>query len=187
MKMRLGLFFIVATLVLGACQRSSVPAVSEAKEAEPSLFFEGFRARGTEGGATLWQAQAVRARVFQGDQKAFGEDVTIIYFQNGRRVSTATALRAEIDMAGYDFKASGQVVVKGANGVVLRTEYLRWDHKRQRAVSDSKVRVERKDTVLTGEGLIADRTLEDVQVLRNVQVEATSVQSLRELGEGARP
>lgn len=178
---------LAVCLLLGACQRQAAPAADAPGEAEPSLLFEGFKARGTEGGATLWQAEAARARVFQGKQRAYGEDVTIHYFSNGRRVSTATALNAEIDMAGYDLKASGQVVVKGANGVTLRTEYLRWDHKRQRAVSDSRVRVERKDTVLTGEGLIADRTLEDVQVLRDVKVEAASVESLRNLGEGARP
>ena len=114
-------------------------------------------------------------------------DDILIPFQNGKPVSWAEAERADIDLKTYGVKARGDVKVRGRNGVVLTTTQLDWDNSTQIATSQAKVRVQRKGTVLTGWGLHADKALQDVRILRDVQAEASSVRDLRESSEGLRP
>jgi LPS export ABC transporter protein LptC len=183
-----GLALLLALLALApACRK--VPNGNGAGNGEkPSFLFQGFAARASHAGALVWEARAVRARVYDKDQRAFGEDVTIVYYQNGKPVSTARAKTAKMDLKRYDLDAEGDVEVHGQNGVILTTQRLRWDNKAQRASSSARVRVVRGGAVLTGKGFTADRELHDVRILQDVQAEAVSVEQLRkEAGTWPRP
>jgi LPS export ABC transporter protein LptC len=155
---------------------------------KPSFLFQGFAARASHDGALVWEAHAVRARVFDKEQRALGEDVTLLYFLHGKPVSTARAKSAKMDLKRYDVEAEGDVEVHGMNGVILQTQRLNWDNKAQRASSSARVRVIRGGAVLTGKGFSADRDLHDVRILEDVQAEAVSVQQLRkEAGQWRAP
>lgn len=171
--------FCLALLAFGGACRKAPPSLPSGGAEKPSFLFQGFAARASHEGALVWEAHAARARVFDKDQRAFGEDVTIVYYQHGREVSTAKARSAKMDLKRYDVDAEGDVEVHAKNGIILTTQRLRWDNKAQRASSSARVRVVRGGTVLTGKGFTADRDLHDVQILEDVQAEAVSVQQLR--------
>ncbi|HTB33297.1 MAG TPA: LPS export ABC transporter periplasmic protein LptC [bacterium] len=169
--------------LLPACRKAPPPqsaAAAEAAKAGSSLDLNGFHARASHLGALVWEAEAAQARVFRAEQRARGTDVTMTYFSHGRKVSVARADHADLNLQDYDMDAQGHVVVRGTNGVLLETEKLHWDNTQQRATSQSRVRLTRGGTVLTGLGFSADKDMHDVRVLADVQAEAASVQGLRE-------
>jgi LPS export ABC transporter protein LptC len=174
-------------LLLGACEKMPMAAKAGKEEDTANLSFRGFKVRASHEGQMVWEAEALRAKVYQHSHRAEAEQVTMTYFQNGRRVSQAQADRADMDLKDYGVKARGHVRVKGSNGVLLLTEQLDWDNTLQMATSQGKVRVERKGTVLTGWGMRADRALQDVRILRDVQAEAQSVEELRKTGQDLKP
>lgn len=164
--------------VLAGCRR--VPGGDAAPGAEqPGLLFQGFGARASHRGDLVWEARAARARVYDRDQRAVAEDVTLTYYSNGKPVSTARARSARMDLRRYDVDAEGDVQLRGNNGVILSTSRLKWDNRLQRASSSARVRVVRGGAVLTGRGFTADRELRDVRILEDVQAEAVSVEQLR--------
>lgn len=181
------LILILITLtLLSGCEEPISNGVKKPADEAPSLIFEGFKARGTFKGVKQWEAEATRAKVFQGSQNARAEDVEITYFQGGKAVSHATAKHADIDLKNYDLIADGDVNVRAENGVMLKTEKLNWDNSRQEVRTKARVKVWRGNSVLTGKGLIADRKLEKVEVQEDVKIEAASVEELRQLREDRR-
>jgi LPS export ABC transporter protein LptC len=173
---------LAALALLPACRRAPPApsaAAAQAAKAGSSLDLNGFHARASHLGALVWEAEAAQARVFRAEQRARGTDVTMTYFSHGRKVSVARADHADLNLLDYDMDAQGHVVVRGTNGVLLETEKLHWDNTLQRATSQSRVRLTRGGTVLTGLGFSADKDMHNVQVLADVQAEASSVQRLR--------
>ena len=179
---RIAIILLLA-LGLGACE---APLPQARVSDEPSMMFEGFRARGTREGEKQWEARAERARVDQGRQKAHAERVSITYYQKGKAVSFAVAGQAEIDLGRYDLKAGGGVRVRGLNGVGLMSDRLSWDNQSQTVSSDDRVKVLRGKSLLTGLGLRADRKLEKVEVLSDVRVSTASIDELRQMQEQGR-
>lgn len=176
---RLALLLLCAAW-LPACEKMPVGKAKALGEEEANLSFRGFKVRASHEGVLVWEADAERAKVFQAVNRAEAEQVNLTYFQDGKAVSWAQADKADMDLKDYGIKARGNVRVQGRNGVVLTTSQLNWDNVTQIATSQAKVRVERKGTVLTGWGLRADRALQDVRILRDVQAEAESVEGLRQ-------
>lgn len=178
MRAKRVLVLAVALAFLAGCRRAP-QAPEDNGEKAPSLIFQGFGLRASHRGQLVWQAQAARARVYDLEHRALAEDVTLTYFVDGKAVSKGKALRARLDLKGYDLQAEGDVQVRGANGVLLKTSRLDWDNKAQRASSSAPVRLLRGGAILTGVGFSADRELRDVRILSNVQAEAASIQELR--------
>jgi LPS export ABC transporter protein LptC len=182
-------FWILATCalaLLGACRRVSTPVAGSAGD-KPNLIFFGFSARAIRGEQLLWEARARQARVFDAEQRALAEDVELIYYADGKAVSTGYADRARMDLKRYDVEAEGHVRVQADNGTRLYTSRLRWDNAAQRVFGDARVRVVRGGTVLSGRGFSADRGLRDVRILADVQAESVSLERLRrEAGEFSR-
>ncbi len=176
-------------LALSACEKVPMAPAKVAGAEEPAnLTFQGFKVRSSHDGKMVWEAEAVRAKVFQQVNKAQAEEVTLTYFQNGRKVSQVWADHADMNLKDHDVKARGHVIVKGRNGVVLTTSQLDWDNETQLATSPAQVTMSSAMALpLTGWGMRADRSLNDVQILSNVQAEADNVNDLRHAGDGLKP
>ncbi len=182
------LALLALVLGLGACEKKPLAGgQASAPDDAANLTFQGFKVRASHEGQLVWEAEAERAKVFNQENRAEAAQVTLTYFQNGRQVSRAQADRADMDLKDYGVKARGNVRVKGRNGVLLTTSQLDWDNKLQIATSDVLVRVQRKGTVLSGWGMRADRALQDVRILHNVEAEASSVNELQDAGRGLKP
>ena len=169
--------------LVAGCEKAIETPRDKGQAPRPSLVFEGFQAFGNRGESRQWQAWAERAELYNESNQARVRQIKIHYFQNDKVVSVLKADRGEIDTSGHHVTATGKVVLKGENGIVLTTDRLHWDHARERISTDSRVKVVQKDRVLTGRGLVSDRNLERVEVLHDVEITARSLSSLRQLDE----
>jgi LPS export ABC transporter protein LptC len=176
---RAWLLALLGLFAVSACRQVPAGALGKGAGEQPGLIFQGFAARASHRAQRVWEAQAVTARVYDAEQWALAQDVTITYYVDGKVASTARAREARMDLRNYDLDARGDVQVRASNGVILSTSRLQWDNRSQRASSQARVRVVRGGTVLTGRGFTADRELRDVRIHEDVQAEAISVEQLR--------
>ena len=69
--------------------------------------------------------------------------------------------QARVNENTNDLLASGNVVVISDSGVTLYTEELRWDHRRERIISDVFITLVSNQDTLTGIGFESDSDLEN--------------------------
>ena len=180
--MRKKIMLLLSLALVAGCEKTPQAPAAD-REDRPSFTFEGFQAFGTRGEENQWRAWAEKAEVFNDRKLALAQQLKVHYFNGGKVVSILTADLGKINTATQDVTATGKVVLQGENGVVLKTDLLLWDHSAQRIHTPARVRVERKDTIMTGTGLVSDRNLGSVEVLKDVKIRARSVKALREMGE----
>jgi len=182
------LVLLAVVCLLGGCAEEP-PAVRLAPitggAEEPTMLFEGFRMTSTRDAAVEWEFAARSAQIYEKIHLAKAQDIKMIYWQKGKAVSTLTAHRGIINTENNDMRAEEQVEMISAEGVRLTTERLDWNHQLQRLRTDLPVRVERRNSVLTGVGLEADSELKHVNVLADVKITIPSLDDLDE--EGGRP
>lgn len=175
----------IALAFVAGCEQAPQPRGKTGEE-KPGLIFTGFTARGTRLGVLDWEASARTAQVYQARKLAEAQQVSIRYFQKAKLISQADADEAEINTQSNDILAMGNVRLSARNGVVLYTDRLSWDHRRQRLTTDSEVRVIRGTSELTGKGLVADRELTNVEIKENVRITSRSLKEARKLGQEVR-
>jgi LPS export ABC transporter protein LptC len=147
-------------------------------EEAPTMLFEGFRMTSTRNAAVEWEFSARAAQIYEKIHLAKTQDVKVTYWQKGKTVSTLTAKRGVINTENNDMRAEEQVEMFSAEGVRLTTERLDWNHQQQRLQTDLPVRVERRNSVLTGVGLEADSELKHINILANVKITVPSMNEL---------
>jgi LPS export ABC transporter protein LptC len=185
--MRLLFSTLICALIvfLAGCERAP-QAPNQQGEEKPGLIFTGFTARGTRLGVLDWEASARTAQVYQTRKLAEAQQVSIRYYQKSKQISQADADEAEINTQSNDILAMGNVRLSAKNGVVLYTDRLQWNHRKQLLTTDSAVRVIRGNSELTGKGLVADRELANVEVKENVRITSRNLKEVRKLGQEVR-
>lgn len=96
----------------------------------------------------------------------FGNGITVDFFdKDGRQTSMLTADSGVMRDVTSEFEAMGNVIVITEDGRSLRTEKLRWDHRRQRIISEvlTMFATTTGDT-LVGEGFESDQSLHHWQI-----------------------
>ena len=88
-----------------------------------------------------------------------------IYDSQGNHTSYITADSGVVESENR-LLAYGDVYAVSEEGVVLRTERLRWDRARQQIISDTNVVLTTETDTLYGEGLVSDESLENWEVVR---------------------
>lgn len=154
------------------------PAVNKAQE--PNLMFEGFHMVSTRGRVREWDFFARAAQIFEKNNMARAQDIKIVYWRNGKPVSTLTAHRGFVRTDTRDTRAEKDVVMVSSEGVVLHTELLHWDNQKGKLYTDLPVTIERGNTVMTGVGMRADQELKHVEVLSHVNIKARSIKELKD-------
>jgi len=90
------------------------------------------------------------------------ETVDVDFFNaEESHLSHLNAHRARINENTNDLLASGNVVVVSDSGVTLYTEELRWDHQRERIVSEVFITLVSDQDTLTGVGFESDSDLKN--------------------------
>jgi LPS export ABC transporter protein LptC len=171
-----GLFFSL----LGCTQDPPtirLAAISGGSE-EPTMLFEGFRMVSTKGKTVEWEFTARAAQIYEKINLAKAQDIQILYWRNGKVISTLTADRAVIQTDTNDMRAEENVVMVSHEGVLLYTERLNWNHTKEIIYTDLPVRVVREGSVLTGVGLETDSELKHLEVLSDVKIKVRSLEEL---------
>jgi len=90
------------------------------------------------------------------------EKVDVDFFDvHETHLSHLKSEEAKVNERTNDLVASGNVVVVSDSGVTLYTEELKWDHKREKIISDVFIKLVTKKDTLTGIGFVSDSNLEN--------------------------
>lgn len=157
---------------------------------EPTMLFEGFHMTSTRDAAVEWEFAARAAQIYEKVHLAKAQDIKITYWRKGKVASTLTARRGVINTENNDMRAEDQVEMVSSEGARLTTERLDWNHQQQRLRTDLAVRVERRNSVLTGVGMEADSELKHINVLADVKITVPSLNDLETApapDQGGRP
>ena len=90
------------------------------------------------------------------------EKVDVDFFDNNENhLSHLKSEKAKINERTNDLVAFGNVVVVSDSGVTLYTEELKWDHKREKIISEVFIKLVTELDTLTGVGFESDSNLEN--------------------------
>lgn len=89
------------------------------------------------------------------------------YNQDGQHTSVLTAKEAVFDDNTKNIIASGNVVVVSDSGVVLETEELIWDNRKQKIISKVDVKFTTATDTLFGSSFISDPDLKNYEIRKS--------------------
>lgn len=141
----------------------------------PQLVINKFSITATNSGKIEWIFYARKAVVFEDKNLVEADEIKIDFFldKKGKEISShLTAKKGNVNTKSNDMEAEGNVVLTAESGNTLFTEKVKWISAAQKFSTEDAVKVEKKDSVITGIGMEADPNLENVRILQNVKVEA---------------
>ena len=184
MRVLLGLF-VAWTAGMAACGKedAAAPAKTDGKPL-PDQVISDFTIKVTARGRAAWKMDAVKAAVFEKRNVLEADSVKVTFFDDAGGVrSVLTAAKGTLNRNTDDMEARGDVVVTGSDGIVLRTQSLRWTSQIHQIATEDSVTVIRHEDVLTGWGFRGDADLGKFEILK--QMRAT-IRPARTGAEGTR-
>ena len=162
---------LAVLLSFAGCAKEESTTVQTVERRMPDQVITGFSLDETAGkGRKEWTFEAHKAFVYEKRNVLEAVLVKVTFFDEAGGVrSVITAREGRIDSNSRDMDARGDVVVTGADGIVLRTESLTWQNKARRIVSEDSVTVIRKSDVLTGWGFRGDPDLGKFEILKGMR------------------
>jgi lipopolysaccharide export system protein LptC len=170
------IFAVIATLlifILGGPSRRvaqvSVPALPQAADAG----VKGFSFVQSKDGLVDWKIQAKQAQVFDTDAKAVLNDVQVTLMGPDGVTMTVTGDDGTINTLSKDFvisKKSGDLALVLNSGYTIYTSSFTWDNQKHRIWTDEPIIIKGPSLEVTGQGLDAFLTTQEMRVRRNVRV-----------------
>ncbi len=99
------------------------------------------------------------------DETVLKDSIHVDFFDSeGKHNSVLTAREGRVDNATNNLEARGHVVVVSDSGIVLKTEVLRWDNKKQKIISDVPVIFTTATDTIQGDAFISDPDLKNYEI-----------------------
>ncbi len=93
------------------------------------------------------------------------DSIHVDFFDNaGQHNSVLTAQEGRVDNATNNLEAKGKVVVVSDSGIVLQTEILQWDNRRQKIISEVPVIFTTETDTIIGDAFISDADLKNYEI-----------------------
>ena len=170
------IFAVMVTLlifILGGPSRRvaqvSVPALPQAADAG----VKGFSFVQSKDGFIDWKIQAKQAQVFDTDAKAVLNDVQVTLMGPDGVTMTVAGDNGTINTLSKDFiisKKSGDLALVLNSGYTIYTSSFTWDNQKHRIWTDAPITIKGPSLEVTGQGLDAFLTTQEMRVRRNVRV-----------------
>ncbi len=153
--------FLLFALSLG-CQSLEQPTPAKNKIAGPDQ--EGWNSTitVTSDGRVTALVNYHHMEKYSSQRRVYFDDSVAVdfYDQQGRHTSKLTADRGRLYEETNDVVALGNVVVVSDSGMILRSDSLRWDNRRQKVLTDAFVTITRANgEMLQGHGFESDPNL----------------------------
>ncbi len=174
------IFFITASIVFFSCGGEEVKPrlpVGENIEDVPNFVMEGFRLTSTKDGEEKWILTGRGAQIFEMKNKAFVQDVKMESFDEKGRVTVLTGDRADVDTETNFMKVTGDVRVAAPNGMVLKTEELYWDEKKQKIYNNAFVTIIKDNNKIHGIGFESGASMENMRIKKRVRLRAKDIKN----------
>lgn len=170
------IFAVLATLVIfivtGPSRRVpqvAVPTLPQVADAG----VKGFSFVQSKDGLVDWKIQAKQAQVFDADAKAVLNDVQVTLMGPDGVTMTVSGDDGTINTLSKDFiisKKTGDLALILTSGYTIYTSRFTWDNQKHRIWTDEPVTIKGPSLEVTGQGLDAFLTTQEMRVRRNVRV-----------------
>jgi len=118
-----------------------------------------------------WNFHASMADVYEKRGKIDAVNIIMKFYDKNSVSSVISADKAAMDTNTGDVKAEGRVImVSMLKGATLYADSILYSSKTGKILSDSFIRQEKNDVVITGRGLAAAADLSEVTILKDVKV-----------------
>lgn len=145
--------------------------VAETIPAAVDLTLTRFKIEETQGSVVKFRLEADRALQYQSGEVPL-EGLVVFLFTDNKPSLELRAARGRMNRATKDIHLEGDVVATGlVNPVNFFTDSLDWHNAKELLTTDARVRIEREGMVMTGTGLIADATLQQLELQHDIRGE----------------
>ena len=174
---------LLLSFTLSACSSSQMPPEDFAEK--PDQWVEKFTITETSKGVPVWILNSEIALVYNKQKKITLENIRIQFMnptsmkkinsraslllakKSATQAARLTAPKGQVEMDSRDLSAWGGVEVETQDGTKLFSEKLLYAAVRQKILTESPVKIVRKDSILIGEGLEASPDLETIKIYRH--------------------
>ncbi|MGQ9706574.1 MAG: LPS export ABC transporter periplasmic protein LptC [bacterium] len=150
------------------CNKETEESPIKIDSRTPDQKIEDFTLTETYKGNEEWRLVADCADVYEQMKVAKAVNITIEFYEKGKRSSILTADWGTIDLGSNDMVAYNNVIVISSDGTKLETSKLRWDAFDAHIRSDEKVRFTKNESIIYGVGFESDPNLENFKTTRMV-------------------
>ncbi len=163
-------YILLALLLLGwGCSSRNTPSatpVVDTLRAVPDQESWASTILITREGRQVAKVWAGHIQYFKDKEETLLEDSIHVDFYDaeGNHNSVLTAREGVVYNATNNLEARGNVVVVSDSGVVLKTDVLRWDNKRQKIISDVPVLFTTATDTIIGDAFISDPDLKNYEI-----------------------
>ena len=159
-------------------QTKEPPSAHSSKDTQPAdAWIQGFTYRQTQSGVAKWEVVAKRAQVFEAEDRARLEDVTVHLFGKKDKQMTVEAEEGTINTKTKNIDLRNQkdfLAVRLSNGYTIFSKHLQWKESSHQVKSQTPVIITGKGLTVTGTGLVGNIDDEEFQILSNVRAEVSS-------------
>ncbi|OQY29932.1 MAG: LPS export ABC transporter periplasmic protein LptC [Candidatus Cloacimonetes bacterium 4572_55] len=135
----------------------------------PDQEIEKFTVIETKLGKRKYKAVAEHAKIFKDRGETVASQLEVVFYdQEGIPFSTLTSDSGLISEKTKNMRAAGNVVVVNRDSARLESEELKWDHGKEKIISDKFVKITRGRDTLTGIGLETDPQLKEIEIKKDV-------------------
>ncbi len=113
--------------------------------------------------AEVWAGRILYFK--QRNETLLKDSIHVDFFDSeGKHNSVLTAQEGRVDNATNNLEAMGHVVVVSDSGIVLQTDTLRWDNRRQKIISEVPVIFTTATDTIIGDAFISDPDLKNYEI-----------------------
>jgi LPS export ABC transporter protein LptC len=159
--MKYVLIALLTLFSLSSCRNDSTRFIEEHPlVAEQTI--EKFTITETKAGKIKMAVEAEHAVIKDAQKKAYVKLPRIKFYKDGKYASILIGEKAIINMENYDVQGVGKCTVESADGEYLEAYNVFYNSALQKVTSKEKVKITRKDEIITGTGFEADAALENI-------------------------
>ena len=168
----------VGTFMHSKSQATTTVSLHEQQGAD--AWIQGFSYRQTRSGSTKWVVTADQAQVFDDEQVAKLQNVSVQLFDQTfkKKQMLITAQEGIMNTSSNDFELIShdkKTVMTFEDGSQVFTDKLTWNEAARKIYADDLVVIESEGLVITGIGLVGDIEKNEFQLLDNVRAEVSSL------------
>ncbi len=143
-------------------------------ESLPSQIVTNFTLFESASGQKLYRLFATKAYFYEEGNNPEAQKIVVIqphilfYDEAGSVYSTLDAKKGIVYTQSSDLIAQDSVVVQTSGGTILHTDSLVWNNREKIITTDAWVKIETKQGVIEGKGLISDAALKRIEIKSSV-------------------
>ncbi|OGS17921.1 MAG: LPS export ABC transporter periplasmic protein LptC [Elusimicrobia bacterium RIFOXYA2_FULL_50_26] len=167
-NLTLNLILLLSALFFTSCAKRE--EITNDNPAVPEQAIEQFTVMETRHGKPSWTLDAASAQIIETEKIAIVQSPKIMFYQEGKYVSTLVAERGRINTETYDIWGEEKCIVTTAKGERLETRNLHYRSDIRKIITDEKVKLVRPQEIIYGQGMEATPDLESI-IIKKQRVE----------------